>query len=218
MKLAPSIYTADFANLGQQVREGEAAGVDIFHLDVMDGNFVPNITFGPAICAAVKHNTSLFCEAHLMVQDPERYFEDYKNAGMDRLIIHVEACRPLYRAIQQVRALQMGVGIAINPLTPVSAIEDVLPLVDLVLVMSVQPGFGGQSYIPGATAKIARLRQMLDAIKSTAELEVDGGIKANNIREVHDAGASIVVVGSVIYNDQYPIAEGVHHLRAALSG
>lgn len=218
MKLAPSIYTADFANLGQQVREGEAAGVDIFHLDVMDGNFVPNITFGPAICAAVKHNTSLFCEAHLMVQDPERYFEDYKNAGMDRLIIHVEACRPLYRAIQQVRALQMGVGIAINPLTPTSAIEDVLPLVDLVLVMSVQPGFGGQSYIPGATAKIARLRQMLDAIKSTAELEVDGGIKANNIREVHDAGASMVVVGSVIYNDQYPIAEGVHHLRAALSG
>lgn len=218
MKLAPSIYTADFANLGQQVREGEAAGVDIFHLDVMDGNFVPNITFGPAICAAVKHNTSLFCEAHLMVQDPERYFEDYKNAGMDRLIIHVEACRPLYRAIQQVRALQMGVGIAINPLTPLSAIEDVLPLVDLVLVMSVQPGFGGQSYIPGATAKIARLRQMLDAIKSTAELEVDGGIKANNIREVHDAGASMVVVGSVIYNDQYPIAEGVHHLRAALSG
>lgn len=153
-----------------------------------------------------------------MVQDPERYFEDYKNAGMDRLIIHVEACRPLYRAIQQVRALQMGVGIAINPLTPVSAIEDVLPLVDLVLVMSVQPGFGGQSYIPGATAKIARLRQMLDAIKSTAELEVDGGIKANNIREVHDAGASIVVVGSVIYNDQFPIADGVHHLRAALSG
>ncbi len=218
MKLAPSIYTADFANLGQQVREGEAAGVDIFHLDVMDGNFVPNITFGPAICAAVKHNTSLFCEAHLMVQDPERYFEDYKNAGMDRLIIHVEACRPLYRAIQQVRALQMGVGIAINPLTPVSAIEDVLPLVDLVLVMSVQPGFGGQSYIPGATAKIARLRQMLDAIKSTAELEVDGGIKANNIREVHDAGASMVVVGSVIYNDQFPIADGVHHLRAALSG
>ena len=218
MKLAPSIYTADFANLGQQVREGEAAGVDIFHLDVMDGNFVPNITFGPAICAAVKHNTSLLCEAHLMVQDPERYFEDYKNAGMDRLIIHVEACRPLYRAIQQVRALQMGVGIAINPLTPLSAIEDVLPLVDLVLVMSVQPGFGGQSYIPGATAKIARLRQMLDAIKSTAELEVDGGIKANNIREVHDAGASMVVVGSVIYNDQYPIAEGVHHLRAALSG
>ena len=218
MKLAPSIYTADFANLGQQVREGEAAGVDIFHLDVMDGNFVPNITFGPAICAAVKHNTSLLCEAHLMVQDPERYFEDYKNAGMDRLIIHVEACRPLYRAIQQVRALQMGVGIAINPLTPLSAIEDVLPLVDLVLVMSVQPGFGGQAYIPGATAKIARLRQMLDAIKSTAELEVDGGIKANNIREVHDAGASMVVVGSVIYNDQYPIADGVHHLRAALSG
>lgn len=217
MKLAPSIYTADFANLGQQVREGEAAGVDIFHLDVMDGNFVPNITFGPAVCAAVKRNTSLFCEAHLMVQDPERYFEDYKNAGMDRLIIHVEACRPLYRAIQQVRVLRMGVGIAINPLTPVSAIEDVLPLVDLVLVMSVQPGFGGQAYIPGATAKIARLRQMLDAIKSTAELEVDGGIKANNIREVRDAGASMVVVGSVIYNDQYPIAEGVRQLRTALS-
>ncbi len=216
MKLAPSIYTVDFANLGAQVRASEAAGVDIFHLDVMDGNFVPNITFGPTICATVERNTALFCEAHLMVQDPERYFEDYKAAGMQRLIIHVEACRPLYRAIQQIRALDMQAGIALNPLTPLSTIEEVLPLVDLALVMSVQPGFGGQGYIPGSTHKIQRLRQMLDQIGSTAELEVDGGVKANNIREVRDAGASVVVVGSVIYNEQYAIAEGVRQLRDAL--
>ena len=186
------------------------------HLDVMDGNFVPNITFGPAVCAAVKRNTALFCEAHLMVQDPERYFEDYKAAGMQRLIIHVEACKPLYRAIQQLRALDMQVGIALNPLTPLSAIEDVLPLVDVALIMSVQPGFGGQSYIAGATERIQRLRHMLDQTKNPAALEVDGGIKANNIRAVRDAGASIAVVGSVIYNDQYSIAEGVQRLRTAL--
>ncbi len=216
MKLAPSIYTADFANLGAQVRAGEAAGVDLFHLDVMDGNFVPNITFGPTVCAAVKRNTTLFCEAHLMVQDPERYFADYKAAGLQRLIIHVEACRPLYRAIQQIRALDMQVGIALNPLTPLAAVEDALPLVDLVLVMSVQPGFGGQSYIPGSTGKIRRLRHMLDQMGSQAELEVDGGIKASNIREVQDAGASMVVVGSVIYNDQYAVADGVRQLRDAL--
>lgn len=216
MKLAPSLYTADFANLGQQVREAEAAGVEVMHLDVMDGNFVPNITFGPAVCQAVKRSTSLFCEAHLMVQDPERYFEDYKAAGMDRLIIHVEACKPLYRAIQQIRALNMQVGITLNPLTPLSAIEEALPLVDLVLIMSVQPGFGGQSYIASSTDKIRRLRQMLDQIHSSAELEVDGGIKANNIATVRDAGASIVVVGSVVYNSDYSVANGVQQLRAAL--
>ena len=213
MKLAPSIFTADFANLGQQVRDAEAAGVDIFHLDVMDGNFVPNITFGPAVCAAVQQNTSLLCEAHLMVLDPERYFEDYKAAGMARIIIHVEACKPLYRALGQLRDLGLQPGIALNPLTPLSAIEDVLPLVDMVLVMSVQPGFGGQQYIPGATARIAKLRQMLDAIGSKAELEVDGGVNVKTIREVRDAGASVVVVGSAVYNKQHSIVDGVNALR-----
>ena len=213
MKLAPSIFTADFANLGQQVRDAEAAGVDLFHLDVMDGNFVPNITFGPTVCAAVQKNTSLLCEAHLMVLDPERYFEDYKAAGMQRIIIHVEACKPLYRAIQQIRNLGLQAGIALNPLTPLSAIEDVLPLVDLVLVMSVQPGFGGQQYIPGATSRIAKLRTMLDAIGSTAELEVDGGVNVKTIREVRDAGATMVVVGSAVYTDKHSVAFGVNELK-----
>jgi ribulose-phosphate 3-epimerase len=216
MKLAPSIYTADFAQLGQQVRDAEAAGVDLFHLDVMDGHFVPNITFGPAICAAVHHNTSLLCEAHLMVQDPERYFEDYKAAGMQRIIIHVEACKPLFRALQQIRALGMQPGIALNPLTPLAAIEEVLPLVDLVLAMSVQPGFGGQQYIHGTTARIAKLRAMLHALQSNAELEVDGGIHTHTIRAVRDAGASIVVVGSSIYTHKHSVAAGVKMLRAAL--
>jgi ribulose-phosphate 3-epimerase len=213
MKLAPSIFTADFANLGQQVREAEGAGVDLFHLDVMDGNFVPNITFGPAICAAVKQNTSLLCEAHLMVLDPERYFEDYKAAGMGRIIVHVEACKPLYRALQQLRDMDVQTGVALNPLTPLSAIEEVLPLVDLVLVMSVQPGFGGQQYIRGATARIARLRAMLNAIGSQAELEVDGGVNTATIGEVRDAGASVVVVGSAVYTPKHSVVEGVNALR-----
>ena len=148
-----------------------------------------------------------------MVLDPERYFEDYKAAGMARIIIHVEACKPLYRALGQLRDLGLQPGIALNPLTPLSAIEDVLPLVDMVLVMSVQPGFGGQQYIPGATARIAKLRQMLDAIGSKAELEVDGGVNVKTIREVRDAGASVVVVGSAVYNKQHSIVEGVNALR-----
>jgi ribulose-phosphate 3-epimerase len=148
-----------------------------------------------------------------MVLDPERYVEDYKAAGVQRLIIHVEACKPLYRAIQQMRDLGLQTGVALNPLTPLSAIEEVLPLVDLVLVMSVQPGFGGQQYIPGATPRIAKLRQMLDAIGSSAELEVDGGVNTKTIGEVRDAGASIVVVGSAVYNAQHSVAHGVNGLK-----
>ncbi len=158
MKLAPSIYTADFARLGEQIRDAERAGVDVIHLDIMDGNFVPNITFGPMVCAAVTRSTSLPCEAHLMIAQPERYFNDYKDAGVSRITVHVETCPHLFSTIQQLRQLSVQVGITLNPLTPLATLEEALPLVDLVLIMSVEPGYGGQKYIPAATQRIAQVR------------------------------------------------------------
>jgi ribulose-phosphate 3-epimerase len=216
MQLAPSIYTADFARLGEQIAEAERAGVDVIHLDIMDGNFVPNITFGPMVCAAVVRSTSLPCEAHLMINEPERYLRDYKEAGVSRLIVHVETCPHLYSTLQALRQLQVQVGITLNPLTPLSAIEEALPLVDLVLIMSVEPGYGGQKYIPGATQRIAAVRGMLDSLGSRAELEVDGGVNIHTICNVRDAGASIVVVGSAVFNDTYSVADSVGMLRASL--
>ena len=217
MKLAPSIYSADFARLGEQIKDAEQAGVDVIHLDIMDGNFVPNITFGPMVCAAVTRSTSLPCEAHLMINGPERYLRDYKDAGVSRITVHVETCPHLYSTIQQLRQLQVQVGITLNPLTPLSTLEEALPLVDLVLIMSVEPGYGGQKYIPAATRRIAQVRQMLDTIGSHADLEVDGGVNAHTICEVRDAGASIVVVGSAVFNDTLSVAESVRTLRGALT-
>ena len=216
MKLAPSIYTADFARLGEQIKDAERAGVDVIHLDIMDGNFVPNITFGPVVCAAVRRSTSLPCEAHLMINAPERYFGDYVDAGVSRITVHVETCPHLYSTIQQLRQLKTQVGITLNPLTPLSMLEDALPLVDLVLIMSVEPGYGGQKYIPQSTQRIAEVRRMLDDIGSHAELEVDGGVNLSTIAQVRDAGASIVVVGSAVFNDKHSVAESVAMLRGAL--
>lgn len=216
MKLAPSIYTADFARLGEQIKEAEQAGVDAIHLDVMDGNFVPNITFGPMVCAAVVRSTSLPCEAHLMINGPERYFRDYRDAGVSRITVHVETCPHLYSTILQLRQTQVEVGITLNPLTPLSTIKDALPLVDLVLIMSVEPGYGGQKYIPQSTQRIAAVRHMLDEISSPAELEVDGGVNLGTICAVRDAGASVVVVGSAVFNDTYSVSDSVAMLRASL--
>jgi ribulose-phosphate 3-epimerase len=217
MQLAPSIYTADFSRLGEQVRAAEEAGVDWMHLDVMDGAFVPNLTFGAAVCAAVKSCTSLPCEAHLMVADPDRFIEDYKNAGMQRLIVHVEACPHLYRTLQLIKSHGMQAGIALNPLTPLHVLEDALPHVALVLLMSVEPGYGGQAFISQALDRTRRVRALLDASSSTAALELDGGINAETLPAARDAGASIVVVGSAVYSQKFSVAEGVRQLRAALS-
>jgi ribulose-phosphate 3-epimerase len=216
MQLAPSIYTADFRRLGEQVAAAAAGGADWMHLDVMDGSFVPNITFGPVVCAAVRESSTLPCEAHLMVQDPDRFFEDYQRAGMQRLIVHAEACPHLYRSLQRIRTLGMQTGVALNPLTPLSAVEEAIPYIDLLLIMSVEPGFGGQAFIPGSLDRIRRARVLLDAGKGSAAVEVDGGVNLETIRAVRDAGAQIAVVGAAVYSPKFSPAEGLAALRAAL--
>ncbi len=212
-KLAPSILTADFTCLGEQIRAAEAAGVEWIHLDIMDGHFVPNMSFGPLVVQAVRSVTQLTLDVHLMIEQPERYLADFARAGADRLTVHVETCPHLHRTIQQIKEVGCQAGVTLNPATPLSTLEEILPEVDLVLVMSVNPGFGGQSYIPASTPKIARLRSMLDAIGSPAEIEVDGGINLTTIAEVVKAGASVLVVGSAIFNSKAAIAENVRRLR-----
>ncbi|MCK6629111.1 MAG: ribulose-phosphate 3-epimerase [Anaerolineae bacterium] len=213
VKLAPSILAADFARLGEQVKEAEAAGVDYIHVDVMDGHFVPNITIGPLIAQALRPVTRLPLDVHLMIEQPERYLADFARAGADILTVHVETCPHLHRTIQQIKELGVKAGVTLNPATPLSSLEEILPEVDLVLIMSVNPGFGGQAYIPGSTAKIARLRAMLDAIGSQADLEVDGGVNPATIGEVVAAGATVLVAGSAIFNQHAPVWQNVQQLR-----
>lgn len=212
-KLAPSILTADFTRLGAQIQEAEAAGVDWIHLDIMDGHFVPNLSFGPLLVRAVRQATGLPLDVHLMIEQPDRYLADFAGAGAERITVHVETCPHLHRTIQQIKELGCKAGVTLNPATPLSTLEEILPEVDLVLIMSVNPGFGGQKYIPASTAKIARLRAMLAAINSPAEIQVDGGVNADTIAEVVGAGATVLVVGSAIFNDRAPIAENVRKLR-----
>ncbi|RME46472.1 MAG: ribulose-phosphate 3-epimerase [Caldilineae bacterium] len=213
-KLAPSILSADFARLGEQVREAEAAGADWIHVDVMDGHFVPNLTIGPLIVRALRPVTTLPLDVHLMIEQPERYLAAFAAAGADGLTVHVETCPHLHRTVQQIRELGVRAGVALNPATPLVSLEPILPDVDLVLVMSVNPGFGGQSYIPGSTERIARLRAMLDALGSTAALEVDGGINPETIGGAVQAGATVLVAGSAVFNDRAPVADNIRRLRA----
>jgi ribulose-phosphate 3-epimerase len=214
-KIAASILSADFARLGEQVREAVAGGADWIHVDVMDGHFVPNMTVGPLILAALRPVTDLPLDVHLMIEHPERLIPDFARAGADRITVHVETCPHVHRTLQLIKEQGVKAGVTLNPGTSLSTLEEVLIEADLVLIMSVSPGFGGQSYIPASTDKIARVRRMLDERGLThVELEVDGGIKTHNIAEVVAAGASVLVIGSAIFNTQASVADNIAALRS----
>lgn len=216
IQIAPSVLPADFSKLGDEVAALEAAGVDLIQWDVMDGQFVPNLTFGPDVIASARPHTSVPFEAHLMVYTPDVMAEQYIGAGCSRLIVHAEACTHLHRTLGNINDLGASAAVALNPATPASAIAHVLDLVDLVLVMTVNPGFGGQSYIPTMEPKIAEVRSMIDAagLADTVDLEVDGGIGPATIAGAVAAGANVLIAGSALYKDPEGLEHAVTDLRS----
>ena len=215
MKLSPSILTVDWSRLGEQIRAAEEAGVDYIHLDVMDGHFVPNISFGPLVVAAVREMTRLPLDVHLMIERPELYVDEFAQAGASIITVHREACIHLHRQVQQIKELGCKASVALNPATPVVTLEDVLPDLDQVLVKTVNPGFGGQSFIPQMLDKVRHMRAMLDAAGSGADLEVDGGVKHANFAQLQAAGATVAVTGSAVYAPDHSVADAVRLLREA---
>ncbi|MBI2354319.1 MAG: ribulose-phosphate 3-epimerase [Deltaproteobacteria bacterium] len=198
-KIAPSILSADFSRLGEEIRAVESAGADYIHVDVMDGHFVPNITIGPLLVAAARRVTTLPLDVHLMIENPDSYIPDFATAGADIIVVHAEAVHHLHRTVQLIKGLGKRAGVALNPATPLHALEYVLDELDLVLLMTVNPGFGGQGFIDACLPKIHSLRAMLDRRGSEAELEVDGGVKASNIEGISHAGADVFVAGSAVF-------------------
>jgi ribulose-phosphate 3-epimerase len=215
IKIAPSILSADLTRLGEQLGEAEAGGADWIHLDVMDGHFVPNITLGPLVAAAVRKATRLPIDAHLMIEAPDRYVGAFRAAGVDSITVHVENTPHLHRTVQAIRESGARAGVALNPATPAEAVREILPFLDLVLVMSVNPGFGGQKFIDRMLAKIAAIRRMIAEENPAIELQVDGGVTRGTIRAVRDAGASVVVAGTAVYNDEASVAANLEALRSA---
>ncbi|MGB0385742.1 MAG: ribulose-phosphate 3-epimerase [Ardenticatenaceae bacterium] len=215
IKILPSILAADFANLGAAVREAEQGGAEAVHIDVMDGHFVPNLTLGPPVVAALRKVTRLTLDVHLMIENPGAFVADFAKAGADLLTVHVEACPHLHGVVQQIKEAGMKVGVALNPATPLVALEEVLDEIDLALIMTVNPGFGGQKFIKSMLPKIRRLRSMLDERGADhVRLEVDGGVNEQSASLVGAAGATWLVAGSAVYRGNGSVAESIARLRS----
>lgn len=214
--IVPSILSADFTRLDEQVREAEEAGAQRIQIDIMDGHFVPNITMGPMVVEAVRRCTTLPLEAHLMISNPEQYIEDFAKAGSDVIIVHQEASPHLHRLIQHIKAAGKMAGVALTPSSPIILLEDILPLLDLALIMTVNPGFGGQDFIPETLPKISRLRAMITEQNLRCDIEVDGGIHEAIVPLVVQAGANLLVAGSAVYNDRESVAQAIARLRNAI--
>ena len=219
MKLAPSILSADFLRLGEQVSEALEAGIRRIHVDVMDGHFVPNLSMGPLVVAALRplaERFSAVLEVHLMIADPDRYLDAFSRAGATAMTVHVEACPHLHRTVAAIRGLAAQPGVGLNPATPIGALDEILPKIDVALLMSVNPGFGGQAFIPETVDKVARLRaELVRRGLEQVEIEVDGGVGPDNIRELMDAGMTIAVAGTSLFDPRRPIATNIGVLRAA---
>lgn len=215
VKIAPSILSADFSRLLDHVKEVEKAGVEYLHIDVMDGHFVPNISFGAPILKSLKGKTNLFMDVHLMIENPDLYVKDFVDAGADLINVHIEVCPHIHRTIQLIKSYGVKAAITLNPGTPLHVLDEILPELDMVLLMSVNPGFGGQSYIQATTDKIKRLKKMISDAGLDCEIEVDGGINLNNVKEVVHAGADVIVAGSAIFNTP-DIDETVKAFRLAI--
>lgn len=211
--LAPSLLSADFGKTGEQLRELEEAGVKWLHLDVMDGDFVPSISFGMPVIKSLRKQCGLFFDVHMMVTEPGRYVDDMAAAGADMITVHVEACRHLHRTVQAIKAKGLKAGVVLNPATPLSALDYILEDVDMVLLMSVNPGFGGQKYISGMTEKIRALKEMIDKKGLSVDIEVDGGVTPENVKELLSAGANVIVAGSAVFGDH--ITEQVEKFHRA---
>ena len=222
VEIAPSILTADLTRLGEQLDQVLKAGAERIHVDVMDGRFLPSLTFGPLVVEGIKpivEEAGALLETHLMIEEPESLIPEFSAAGADLITVHVETCPHLNRTIQQIKALGVKAGVTLNPSTPLGSLEEVLGEVDLVLVMSVNPGFGGQTYLPASTRKISRLRRMLqDRDLAHVDLEVDGGINPSTAREVVTAGANVLVAGSSIFNANVSVSENLINLRTSAGG
>lgn len=217
IKIAPSILAADFTQLGEQIRSAESAGADLIHIDVMDGRFVPNISMGPMIVEAVKRVTDLPLDVHLMIVKPENYVEAFANAGADFITVHIEASPHLHRTLQMIHALDCKVGVALNPHTPATAISEIMNLLDLILVMTVNPGFGGQTFITETMSKIATLRAMIGDAQRDIDIEVDGGINPETAISAAQAGANILVAGSSVFNSNHSVEVGISAIQTAIA-